>query len=189
MGSRPFQVIGTDFAGPIMYRTKNTREKKSYILLFTCSLTRVIHLELLTDQTKEEFIRALKRLIARRECPETIYSANAKTFVAASKWIKKINKSQILHHFLNNKDIKWKLSLSRAPWWGGHFERMVGFVKNGLYKTVGKSKLEWHELAEVLTDIETTLNNRPLTYMEEDIEFPVLTPNSLVLGPATDYSE
>ena len=79
--------------------------------------------------------------------------------------------------------------MSRAPWWGGQFERMVGLVKNALYKTVGKSKLEWHELAEVLTDIETTLNNIPLTYMEEDIEFSVLTPNSLVLGPATDYSE
>ena len=59
---------------------------------------------------------------------------------------------------------------------------MVGLVKNALYKTVGKSKLEWHELAEVLTDIETTLNNRSLTYMAEDIEFPVLTPNLLPLG-------
>ena len=55
---------------------------------------------------------------------------------------------------------------------------MVSLVKNALYKTVGRSKLEWHELTEVLTDIETTLNNRPLTYMEEDIE---LTPNLLVL--------
>ena len=55
-------------------------------------------------------------------------------------------------------------------------------MKYALYKTVSNSKLEWHELVEVLTDIETTLNNRPLTYMEEDIEFPVLRPNSLVLG-------
>ena len=64
-GSRPFQVIGTDFAGPIIYHAKNKRKKKSYILLFTCSLTRAIQLELLPDQTKEEFIRALKRFIAR----------------------------------------------------------------------------------------------------------------------------
>ena len=102
-GSRPFQVIGTDFAGPIIYHAKNKRKKKSYILLFTCSLTRAIQLELLPDQTKEEFIRALKRLIARRGCPEAIYSNNAKTFVAASKWIKRINKSEILQNFLNTK--------------------------------------------------------------------------------------
>ena len=137
---------------------------------------------MLPNQTKEEFIRALKRLIARRGCPETIYSDNAKTVVAASKWIMKINKSEILHQFLNTKVIKWKFNLSRAPWWGGQFQKMVGLVKNALYKTVGKSKLERHELAEVLTDIETTLNKRPLTYMEEDIEFPVLTLNLLVLG-------
>ena len=179
--SRLFQVIGTDFAGPIMYNTKNKREKKSFILVFTCSLTRAIYLELLPDQTKEEFIRALKKLIARHRCPETIYSDNAKTFVAASKWIKRINKSEILHHFLNTKGIKWKFNLSRATSWGWQFERMVGLVKNPLYKTVSKSKLECHELAEVLTDIDTTLNNRPLTYMEEDIEFPLLTSNSLVL--------
>ena len=181
-GSRPFQVIGTDFAGPIMYCTKNKNEKKPYILLFTCNLTRAVHLELLPDQTKEEFIRPLKRSIARCGCPETIYSDNAKTLVAASKWIKRINKPEILNHFLNTKGIKWKFSLRRAPWWGGQFERMVGLVKNALYKTVGKSKLERHELAEVLTDIKTTLSNRLLIYMEEDIEFPVLTPNSLVLG-------
>ena len=59
--------------------------------------------------------------------------------------------------------------MSRAPWWGGQFERMFGLVKNALYKTVGKSKLEWHELAEVLTDSEITLNNKPLSYVEEDI--------------------
>ena len=51
-GSYSFQVVGTDFTGPIMYCTKNKREKKSYIFLFTCSLTRAIHLELLPDQTK-----------------------------------------------------------------------------------------------------------------------------------------
>ena len=59
---------------------------------------------------------------------------------------------------------------------------MIGLVKNTLYKTVDKSKLELHELAKFLTDTETSLNNRPLTYIEEDTEFPVLPPNSLVLG-------
>ena len=59
---------------------------------------------------------------------------------------------------------------------------MVGLVKNTLYKATEKSKLELLELAEVLIDNEKTLDNRPLTYMKEDIETPVLTPNSLILG-------
>ena len=30
--------------------------------------------------------------------------------------------------------------------------------------------------------MEQTLNNRPLTYVQDDIEFPTLTPNSLIFG-------
>ena len=30
----PFQVIGTDYMGPIYYRTKSKKESKAYILLF-----------------------------------------------------------------------------------------------------------------------------------------------------------
>ena len=52
------------------------------------------------------------------------------------------------------------------------FDRTFGLVKNTLYKTVGKPELEWKELEEVLADIEATLNNKPLTYFEEDIQFP-----------------
>ena len=108
-GTRPFQV------SPIMYRSTKRGEKKAYILLFTCSLTRAIHLKLLPYETADEFIRALKRLIARRRCPETIYSDNAKTYVVNSKWIKKINKSANLHLLHCTRCIKWKFNLSRAP--------------------------------------------------------------------------
>lgn len=70
---RSFRVIGTDFASPLMYRNKKRGEKYVYILLFTCSLTRAIHFALLPDQTTDEFIRQLERLITRRGCPETIH--------------------------------------------------------------------------------------------------------------------
>ena len=54
--------------------------------------------------------------------------------------------------------------------------------KNTFYKTVEKTKLEWKELEELLTEVDTKLINRPLTYIEEDIQFPVLTPKLLVSG-------
>ena len=46
-GSTPFQVVGVDFAGPIRYQTKGKAEKKAYLVLFGCSLTRAVHLEIL----------------------------------------------------------------------------------------------------------------------------------------------
>ena len=113
----------------VSHRKKNRSEKKSCILVFTCSLTRAIHLELLADPTTDGFIRALKRLIARKGCPETIYLDNAKTYVAASKLIKKIKILEILHHLFRTRFAKWKFSLCRVPWWDGNIERIIGLVK------------------------------------------------------------
>ena len=102
-GIRPFQLIGTHFAGLIMYCNKNKGEKKTYILLLTCSLIRTVHVELLQDQTTDEFITALKRLTSRRGLSETLYSDNANIYVAVSKLI---NKSEILHHLLTTRCMK-----------------------------------------------------------------------------------
>ena len=46
-GSTPFQVLGVDFAGPIRYQAKARTEKKAYLVLYGCSLTRAVHLDLL----------------------------------------------------------------------------------------------------------------------------------------------
>ena len=83
--------------------------------------------------------------------------------------------------FLSKERIIWKFNLSRAPWWGGQYERLLGITKQSLHKSISKSLLTWSELEGVLLDIEVNLNNRPLTYIEEDIEYSVLTPNSMIL--------
>ena len=77
----PFQVIGTYYAGPIYYRTKSKKESKTYILLFACSLSRAVHLELTPNLTTNEFIKCFTRLIARRGRPKI----HAKIFQAAAK--------------------------------------------------------------------------------------------------------
>ena len=67
-------MIGVDYAGPIKYRTRGRKEGKAYIVLFACSLTRGLYLELLPDLTTDEFLGSLKRLIARRGKLNKIYS-------------------------------------------------------------------------------------------------------------------
>ena len=59
---------------------------------------------------------------------------------------------------------------------------MVNLVKSALYTTVGKATLSSRKPDEVLLDIENTLNNRPLTYVEGDAEYPILSPNTIVIG-------
>ena len=181
-GNSPFQVVGVDYAGPIKYRTSKNREGKAYIVLYACSLTRALYLELTKTLETNEFISTLKRLIARKGRPEKIYSDNGKTFVAAAKWLRNVMKDERLHNFLAKVDVKWQFNLSRAPWWGGQFERMVGLVKRALNKTVGNGMLTWGELQDAPLDVEVTMNNRPLSYVEEDIQLPILTPNLLQFG-------
>ena len=38
-GQTPFEVVGIDFAGPIRYK-KVKHESKSYLVIFSCSLSR-----------------------------------------------------------------------------------------------------------------------------------------------------
>ena len=75
-GDAPFQTVGLDYAGPITYRRKKS-DGKAYILVYACSLTRALHLDLLPDLSAEEFIFSFKRLVARRGRPRKIYSDNA----------------------------------------------------------------------------------------------------------------
>ena len=74
----PFKMIGTDYTSPI-YCKVMTKKRKTYILLFTCSITHAVHLERLPNQSTSEFIKAFQKLIARRGSPNIVYSYNAKT--------------------------------------------------------------------------------------------------------------
>ena len=179
-GTTPYQVLGVDFAGPIRHLLKSKKDAKAYLALYSCSLTRAVHLDLVKSLSAPEFIISFKKLIARRGRPEIIYSDNASTFKAAAKWIQQVREDEKLNDLLANLAIEWRFNLSRAPWWGGQFERLIGVFKNAFRKSVGNGTLSWTELEEVVLDIEVTMNNRPLNYLEEDVELPVLTPNSIL---------
>ena len=114
----PFSVIGTDYAGPFIYKTKRKRDIKVDLLLLTCSLTRAAHLEILPNQTTQDFIQALKQLIARRGRLKVIYSDNAKMPEKASKWIKSVYKHEGMQEFLGKEQVKWKFNLCKVSWWG-----------------------------------------------------------------------
>ena len=135
-------------------------------------------MELVSNLSATEFIKIFKKLVLRRGKPSIIYSDNAKTFKEGAKWLKNINRDVKFYDLLSKERIIWKFNLSRAPWWGGQHERLIGLIKHSLHKSIGKSLLTWSELEDVLLDVEVNLNNRPLIYIEEDLEYLVLTPNS-----------
>lgn len=102
--------------------------------------------------------------------------------MAAAKWLKQVMSDECLNEFLSRQEIKWQFNLSKAPWWGGQFERMVGIVKRSLQKAIGNGFLTCTELEEVILDVEVTVNNWPLSCVEDDVQLPILRPNSLLFG-------
>ena len=187
--TRPFAATGVDFAGPLQCKGEQGEIQKVYIALFTCAATRAVHLELCKDLTALEFQLALKSFIARRGTPSLMVSDNAKTFQATAKWVDRLKEDHDVVDFLNRQQIGWRFNLSRAPWWGGFFERLVGIMKRALSKSVGKALLAFDELREALIDVEVFMNNRPLMYMGEECDEPVLTPNILLNNSSAQFLE
>lgn len=120
----PFEVTGVDFAGPLFVKSKNNAEK-AYVALFTCAVTRAVHLELESSLSTESFLLALKGFISRRGPCRVIYSDNAKTFKRADQDLKELwnamKEPELLEYF-SQRGIKWKFIAERAAWWGSFWE-------------------------------------------------------------------
>ena len=187
--TQPFSATGVDFAGPIYHKANKKKIAKTYIALFTCSSTRAVHLRLCKDPSCLEFKRVLKEFVVRRGAPKLMISDNAKTFQATKKWLETLKNDEDVNNYLANHSIKWQFNLSRAPWWGGFFERLIGVMKSALSKAVGKAMLTFSELEETLLDVECFMNNRPLTYLGEEFEDRAITPNILLRGGPAEFLE
>ena len=137
-GETAFEAVWVDFAGPIRYKRRSGHQGKAWLALFSCSLIRAVRLELLPNLETTTFIPCLKRFIARRGRPRKIYSRGA-TFIKTEKLIRALRKDERLQGYLQDHEIQWQFNLSRAPWWGGQFERLIGVVKQTMYKAIGVS--------------------------------------------------
>ena len=178
--AQPFAYTGVDFAGPLYI--VNGSDTKVWICLYTCCVTRAVHLDIVPNLTTEAFLRSFRRFSARRGFPCRMISDNGKTFKSASKVISTMLKDPVLQNFFAEIHLKWVFNLERAPWWGGIFERMVRSMKRCLKRTIGRSKLSYDELLTVVTEVEITLNSRPNSYVSsDDLEEP-LTPSHLLVG-------
>ena len=72
--------------------------------------------------------------------------------------------------------------LTKASWYGGFFERLIGLVKSQLKRQLGNARFTIDELLTVLLEIERVLNNRPLTYDYPTDLDKCLTPNNPLFG-------
>ena len=157
---RAFAVVGVDHAGPVLVKNGDSRVK-AWILLFVCATMRAVHLELVLRLSTEDFLRALRRFVARYGQPSIIRSDNALVFVAAAREVSS----------------GWRFNPPASPRHGGFYERLVAVVKAPLRKVLGRALVSRDELATLLAEVQFIVNERPLVGGLGDL--PPLTPNMM----------
>ena len=80
--SPPFTHTAVDFASPLYVKVR--KQVKCGICLFTCCVSRAVHLEIVFDISTTAFLRCVKRFAAQRGLPQRFLSDNAKTFQGCS---------------------------------------------------------------------------------------------------------
>ena len=178
----PFTVTGIDFTGAMYIRQDNT-ETKAYICLFTCATMRAVHLEVVTDLSMETFLLTFRRFSSRKSLPQVIMSDNASTYLSAAEELRELLNSVELEAAMELCGVVWKFITKKAPWHGGYWERLIGLTKTALKRVLGRAHINLVTLQTLVVEIETILNNRPLTYISDDPkDMEPLTPSHLLYG-------
>ena len=171
-----------DFTEPLYVRSENGITK-SYICLFTCAVTRAVHLEVLSDLSEKRFMQPSRRFSSRRSVPHHMISDNASTFLASSETLKDLFKSPSLREQFSRQGVEWKFIPKRAPWYRHFWERLFGLTEKVISKTLGKASITLTELQTLTIDVEAVLNDRPISCVSSDCaDKEPLTPCRLLKG-------
>ena len=183
----PFTHVGIDYFGPyevVMFR----RKVKRWITLFTCLITRAIHLEIAHSLDTDSFLMAFWRFADRRAFPTEVFSDNGTNLKAGEKEILALIRELNQHKIgasLASRNIAWHFSPPSAPHFGGVWERLVQSAKTALNSILNNRSISDEVLSSAIVGVESLLNGRPLTHIAVDPREPeALTPSHFLLGRA-----
>ena len=186
--NRPFENVGVDYSGPIIItKTEDNQPRKVYICLITCTATRAVHLDVALDMTAESFLLIFRRFCGTWSVPKQVISDNGCNFKATAKFLEEISEDENVREHFSKNYILWKFIAPRAPWMGGFYERLIKVVKNCLRKILYRKRISLQELQTVVVEMQSRINNRPLTYIDSDrMPLEPLSPSHLLYGRAIE---
>ena len=136
----PFYNIGVDYFGPFIIKGKVKRIRgKCFGVVFTCFLTRAVHIDLSFNYSTDAFLQKFRRFVALRGWPKRLHSDNGTSLVATSKELREAiaNLDQRrLQEFGVTHGSRWTFSSADAPWMNGITESLVKTIKRCFKVTI-----------------------------------------------------
>ena len=201
----PFTNCGLDALGPFYvtdgYTTRRSRAtKKVWAVLFTCLVSRAVHVEPLHAMDTSAFKNALRRFFALRGTCKRIRCDMGTNFIGN---FNQENATVSLNDLETEAQIhgcQWQFNPPKASHHGGVWERKIQSVKKILDASLlllGPRSISRDEFTTFLAEATSIVNNTPLSDISEDPNDPVpLSPAMLLTlkscpNPATleDYTE
>ena len=182
----PFTYSGVDFFGPF-YIKEGRSEKKRWGSLFTCLVTRAVHIEVAHALTTDCFLNAYRRFIGRRGPIRLLRCDRGTNFVGAKNELAvamaELDNDRIQRELLKEKCdwIEFKFNFPHSSHMGGVWERMIRTARavlSGLLDQHGH-QLDDDLLHTLMVEVECVVNSRPLTNVDSDTMEP-LTPSQLL---------
>ena len=161
---RAFEKVGVDYAGPYLTRQGQGRTKaKRYPCLFTCLVTRAVHLEMLYSLDTDSFINAFTRMMSRRGMPTYVISDNGSNFVGADRelldLVESFDQDRIIHESTKHHSINWKFNPPSNSHFGGLFEALIKSAKKAIKAILGDADINNEELHSAICGAERLLNS------------------------------
>ncbi|PFX31433.1 hypothetical protein AWC38_SpisGene3710 [Stylophora pistillata] len=188
-GFPAFSTTAMDMFGPIQIKLGRKTLKEDQVIFFTCTTSRAIHLELVTDKTSDAFLMAFRRFACLRGYPSVCWSDHGTHLVGAQGYLRETTQNwdfPKIKSVLSDKfgcEFRWEWNPPHASHQNGVVETLIKSVRQALNATCKNQAYSEEQWRTFLSEVTFLVNGRPLYPISDDIwEVPPITPNDLLLG-------
>ena len=180
----PFSHVGVDYFGPFLVKRGRSTVKR-YGVMFTCLVTRAVHMEIAHTLDTDSCLSAIRRFVCRRGQVSIIRSDNGTNFVAAERELRDAiqhwNQAKI-QDTLRHRGVEWIFNPPAGSHFGGIWERQIRSVRKILKSVLKEQVVDDESLQTLMCEVEAIMNDRPITKSSDDVnDLEALTPNHILL--------
>ena len=190
--------VNLDLFGPFLIRDDCVKKgprvfKKVWGVIFACTLTRGVYLDVAVDYSTEAVLHTIRRLMACKGDVRLIISDPGSQLKGACKELSSWRKGwdvSTLKRFGAEKGLDWQFVMSDSQHQNGAVEilvKMVKGVRKSFLKSMGTNILSLNEVMTLMTEVSNLVNERPIGVKPNSNTHPAyLSPNSLFLGRCSE---